>query len=56
MAMKIKERLASLFQKTSRKEDYDTQILSTINSVLERKNADFRLGKENNEITVNRKV
>lgn len=56
MAMKIKERLASIFQKASQKEDYDIQILNTLNSVLERKNADFRLGKERKEITVKRKI
>lgn len=49
MAMNIKERLASVFQKASREntEDFDTQILGAINSVLEEKNADFRLGKKN---------
>lgn len=56
MAMKIKERLASIFQKASQKEDYDIQILNTLNSVLERKNADFRLGKERKEITIKRKI
>ena len=54
MAMNIKERLASVFQKASQKEDYDTQILNTINSVLETKNADFRMINENGLINTTR--
>ena len=54
MAMNIKESLASVFQKASQKEDYDTQILNTINSVLETKNADFRMIKENGLINTKR--
>lgn len=52
MVINIKERLASVFQKASREnnEDFDTQILKGINSVLEEKNADFRLGRENGQI------
>lgn len=56
MVINIKERLASVFQKASREnnEDFDTQILNGINSVLEEKKADFRLVKENGLINSKR--
>lgn len=56
MSMNIKERLASVFQKANREnnEDFDAQILKGINSVLEEKNADFRLVKENGLINSKR--
>nr|WP_319218642.1 hypothetical protein [uncultured Trichococcus sp.] len=56
MVINIKQRLASVFQKASREnnEDFDTQILKGINSVLEEKNADFRLVKENGLINSKR--
>lgn len=58
MNMNFKERLASIFQKASQKEqvDLDAQVLKTINSVLETKGTDFRLRKEYNEITVKREI
>lgn len=54
MEENAKQKLASIFQKTSviDKEDYDTQVLNTINSVLEKKNADFRLNKQDGQINI----
>ena len=37
MEKKTKQKLASIFQKASQRDDYDTQILNTINSVLEKR-------------------